>query len=215
MSPGLLARCLSRSRSGRWATTHGEVLHGGHATSQAAARLVCSAVFETPIHLARVLLGHLGSFQCLDSLSMFKQLFVAILFGGRELASHLAFYASSFVKTDVRETFLSPYDFSEFYMFEDHVNLLEFGVIDDFEEGDYIGVADLFQDGDLLFRLVLGRLCRDLSETSLLGEPWNNLDGDVFTCLEVPGQLDFAVHAAANFFDHFILVDEFPACSGI
>jgi hypothetical protein len=151
----------------------------------------------------------------LDSLAVLKQLFVAILFGGRELASHLAFYASSFVKTNMRETLLSPYDFSKFYMFKDHVNLLEFWVIDDFEEGDYVGVADLLQDGNLLLCLVLGRLCRNLAETSLLRETWNDLDSHVFACLEVPGQLDFAVHATTNFFDHFILVDEFPTRSGV
>jgi len=115
----------------------------------------------------------------------------------------------------VRETLLAPHNFTEFHMLKNHVDLLELRVVNDFEKGDDIRVTDLLQDGDFLLRLVLGRLCCNLSKATLLGETWDDFDSHIFACFEVASQLDFTMHSTSNFFNHFILVNELAACGGI
>ncbi|KAI6756787.1 hypothetical protein HG530_011385 [Fusarium avenaceum] len=127
----------------------------------------------------------LGKFKVVIKIFGFR--FGYCIIRGWKFASHLAFYATSFGETNMRKALLAPNNFAEFHVFKDHINLLEFRVIDDFEECNHIRMTYLLQYGDFLFRLVLGGLCRNLSEASLLRKTWNDLDGHIFASLEVAG----------------------------
>lgn len=105
------------------------------------------------------------------------------------------------------QAFFAPDNLAELYMLENHVDLLELGIVNHLEQGDNVGVPDFFENGNLLLGLVLGRHGRDSSKAAFFGEARYDFDGDVVGGLYVAGQLDLAMHAAANLFDNLVLVD--------
>jgi hypothetical protein len=173
-------------------------------------------MLEAPIvGLAVITQCRLGSLYLLEGLAVLEELFVTFLLGSRGFASHLSLDAPSLIQTDVRETLLAPNHFTQLHMLENHVDLLKLWIIDDLEQGYHVRVTNLLEDGDFLFRLILRRHGRDFAKAALLRKARDDLDGHILVCFQVASQLDFAVHPTANFFDHFILVDELPAREGI
>lgn len=66
-------------------------------------------------------------------------------------------------------------------------------------------MSNLLEDSDLSLRLIFRRH-RDSSQLALLGESLYDLDGDIFSRLETPSQLDLAMYPSANLVDDLVLV---------
>lgn len=175
--------------------------------------VIGGAVLETPVVSRSAL--ELSLFLCPfcvpQGLALLKEPFKLLLLRGGLFAARFPLDAASLVFANVRQSLLPPDNLAEFDMFEHHVNLLQFGVIDDLEQGNDIGMAYLFEDGDLPLAFVLGRHGRDFAEPALLGKARDDFDGDKLSILRVPRQLDLAMHAPAKLLDDFIIVDVFSA----
>lgn len=183
--------------------------------AQAAARLIGTMLGAPMICLGVVVLSHPRPLQVLECLSVVENLLVLLLFGSLRLASHLALDASPFELADMWETLLAPDHFTKFDVLENHVDLLKFRIVDNFEEGDDVFMSDLLENGDFLLGLVLRGLGGDPTESSFLRKSRNDLDGHVLAGLHVSSQLDLSMHAPANLLNHLILVDGFPTGSGV
>jgi hypothetical protein len=66
-------------------------------------------------------------------------------------------------------------------------------------------VPHFLENSDLPLGLIFGR-DGDLAKAAFLGEPLYDLDGDVVTCFETTGQLDFAMYPSAYLIDDFVLI---------
>ena len=110
---------------------------------------------------------HFGPLQLLESQAFLEQGFVLIVLE-TGLAADFALDAVTLIVADIGDTLLSPDHLAELDVFEDEVNLSEFWVIDDLQQGNHVGVAHFLEDGNLPHSLVLGRQSHDFSQTTLL-----------------------------------------------
>jgi hypothetical protein len=99
-------------------------------------------------------------------------------------------------------------------MLENHIYLLQLGVIDDFEEADNIRVSYFLQDSYLPLGFVLW--CdSDPAKPTFLGKPWYDLDSYKVTCLKTAGQFDLAMNTSSYLVDDLILIDELSASNEV
>lgn len=155
--------------------------------------------------LCELELRYLGPLCFLLLTTSLDHLEVFLFIGGLLLPKLLSFYPSPFVDADLRRALLAPYNFPKLNMFQHHVDLLQFGIVDDFQQADDVGVTDLLENGDLPLCLVFGRN-GDSPKLALLGEALYDLDRNIVACLETSCQFDLAMDASAYFFDDLVLV---------
>jgi hypothetical protein len=130
------------------------------------------------------------------------------------LTSLFLLYPASLVLADPWITLPPPHYLSELDTLQHHVDLLQFGVIDDFEEADDIGMSDLLENGNLSLGLILWG-DGDSSKSALLGEALHDLDSHILSCLETPRQFDLAMNASAYLVDDLVLIYQFATGEGI
>lgn len=152
-------------------------------------------------------LGELCLLRFLALATDLQQLPVFLVLGRLLLPPLLPLDPPALVDAYLVVALLAPDDLAELDVFQDHVDLLELGVVDDLQEADDVGMSNLLEDGDLPFRLVLGRH-GDPAQLALLGEALYDLDGYIIARLETPGQFDLAMHAATDLVDDLVLVDQ-------
>lgn len=147
-----------------------------------------------------------------EGMPPFQDTTIVFLLCSKRLASLLSFSSPALKSTDMRQSLLSPDNLSTLDVLKDHVDLLEFGIVNDFEEGDHIGMSNLLQDGNFPLGLLLGiHIGSNLAEPSLLGESWDDLDSHIFSILEVSGQFDLAMDTAADLVNDLVVVDDLSA----
>jgi hypothetical protein len=95
-------------------------------------------------------------------------------------------------------------------MLENHIYLLQFGVVDDFKEADNIRVSHFLQDSYLTLGFVLW--CdSDPAKPTFLGKSRYDLDSYIVTCLKTACQFDLAMNTSSYLVDDLILIDELSA----
>jgi hypothetical protein len=146
--------------------------------------------------------------------SVIANLEIKCLLAHITIPTDFPFNASSLVQTYQWRAFLPPYYLSQFNVLEDHINLLQFGVIDDFEEADHIRMSDLLQNSNLPLGLVFWRHC-DPAEPTLLRESLYDLDCYVFAGLKTACQFDLAVYTSAYLVDDLVLINQFTASNEV
>ena len=99
-------------------------------------------------------------------------------------------------------------------MLKDHIDLLQLGVIDNFEEADHIRMPDLLQNSNLPLGFVFWRDC-DPAESTFLGESLYDLDSYVFAGLKTASQFDLAMHTSAYLIDDLVLINQFTASNEV
>src|SRR2546423_768217 len=112
-------------------------------------------------------------------------------------------------QNDLFSPFDSPLNFPHLDMLQHNVYLLSFGIIDDLEKTNDIGVSCFLENGNFLLDLVF--VATILAQSTSLGVPFDDLDGNELARLNVTAKLDFAVYASTKFVDHLVLVDEFSS----
>ena len=171
-------------------------------------------MFETPARRRPGLLLLQGNPFCLASRFVFlEDPLIFRLCSRVEVATALTLHSPSLEPDNLASALGPPHDLAELNEFENNVDLHDGGIIDDLQQGHDVGVDGLLQDGHLLLDLVLG--ITQLPEASALGVSRDDLDGDLVALVQIPTELDLAVHATAQFVDDLILIEEFPTGDGI
>ena len=115
-------------------------------------------MLQAPVFVVAILELKLGEFCSLCLLALttaLEKLEVFLVFSELLLSLLLPFDPASLVEAYLVVALLPPHNLSQLDVLQHHIDLLEFGIIDHFQEADHVGMSDLLENSNLPLCLVL------------------------------------------------------------